>query len=296
METLCHHMEKRALNLDRIIDYCRREPLPGADAIARVLTAEYAEWLNSPPIDLVALADTFVHIVSTPDSAIGEACRQIAEAVMKWGGHPYHSVCHHAEVATNAMVIAEISARLNKPLGSHRRTLLLAASLAHDLHYDPTRAEAGPFQLEAISASALDGIAERCGVHPQDRAIMTALILATEPSFRSQLRSNSSGTGFPATLPDGLEPIARDPDVAELAPMLSDADLLSSAGLTRPWHHIQRLRFEQETGTSLSASADLEFLNSVVGPGFLSLGGRYFDGNLANLRAALTGAISQAST
>lgn len=282
----------RVLNLDRIIAYCRSEPLPGPDSIAIVLTAEYAQWLSSSAIDLVTLADAFNRGGTVFDSPICQACRQVAEAVMKWRGHPYHSVCHHAEVATNAMVIAEISARLNKPLPPHDRSMLLAASLAHDLYYDPSRADAEPFHLEAVSARALDAIAEQCGVHPQDRAIMTSLILATEPSFRSELRSQFNGRAFPKALPDGLEPIAARPDVTELAAMLSDADLLSSAGLTPQWHQIQTLRFEHETGSRLSPSADLEFLNSVVGPGFLSVGGRYFDTNLARLRAAITDAIS----
>jgi hypothetical protein len=279
------------LNLDRIIDCCRREPLPGPAAIAIVLTAEYAQWLNSSSIDLVALADAFNRSVTVSNTPICQACLQVAEAVMKWGGHPYHSVCHHAEVATNAMVIGEIAGRLNKPLHPHQRSLLLAASLAHDLYYDPSRTDAEPFQLEAASARALDGIAEQCRVHPQDRAILTSLILATEPSFRSELRLKFNGRVFPAKLPDGLEPIVTRPDITELAAMLSDADLLSSAGLTLQWHQIQTLRFEHETGSRLSPSADLQFLNSVVGPGFLSAGARHFDSNLANLRATITEAV-----
>jgi hypothetical protein len=185
------------------------------------------------------------------------------------------------------MLIAELDRWLGHPVDPHHAVLLLASALGHDLYYDRLTAPAPPFTLETKSARALAEIADRCGVAPGDRRALTCLVLATEPSFRACLRELLQGGCADRELPAWLLPITTEPILAVLAAILSDGDLLSSAGLTRQWHEVQVARLERERGRRMGAQDDAEFLDGIVGPGFLSPGGRYFEPNLARLRARL---------
>jgi hypothetical protein len=255
--------------------------------LARRLTAVYRQWDREESVDLVGLAQAFLDRLGQKDDPLCRTCLQAADAVARWGGHEFHSVLHHAEVATNTMLIAELERWLGQPLDSHHALLLLASALGHDLYYDRSAAPAPPFELETKSARAVGEIADRCGVEPGDRRVLTCLILATEPSFRGCLRELLRGGCPERELPTSLLPITTEPVLAVLAAVLSDGDLLSSAGLTRQWHGVQVARLERERGKRMGARDDVEFLDGIVGPGFLSPGGRYFDPNLARLRARL---------
>jgi hypothetical protein len=275
-----------------LLERCHAVPLPSAASVARDLTAAYLQWSLRGDTGLVELADGFVRSVGASDTALGRACLLAADRTKAWGGHPYHSIYHHAEVATNVMVIAELGARLNRPVLGHGRLLLLASSLAHDLYYDPSLSGSERFHLERISARALDSIAELCGVGMEDRETLALLVLSTEPGFRSDLREILANYRSRQELPAVVEAVGRRPDLAELAAMLSDADLLSSVGLTRKWNRVQHRRLEQELGCRVSPLADSIFLETVVGPGFLSPGGQYFDGNLARIRQMICSAAT----
>ena len=72
-----------------------------------------------------------------------------------------------------------------------------------------------------------------------------------------------------------------------LAAILSDADLLSSAGLTPRWHQVQRGRLEREIGQRIPPAADLAWFDKMVGGHFLSMGGNHFTGNLRRIRGAV---------
>ena len=261
--------------------------IPEPALLAQRLTTVYRRWDRRQRIDLVALAEGFLHRLGSPDDPLGAACLAAAEAVERWGGHEYHSAHHHAEVATNVMLIAELGRWLRSGLDPHAALLLLASSLAHDLDYEPTPAPAARFDAEVRSARALLRIADDCGVASADQRMMSCLILATEPGFRGALRQLGGGVRLHESLPALLEPITVEPILVALASILSDGDLLSSAGLTQQWHQVQVSRLERETGRPIGAGDDMAFLERIVGPGFLSPGGRYFDPNLARLRAAL---------
>jgi hypothetical protein len=261
-------------------------PMAGPGLLARRLTAVYRRWDRQARLDLVALAHGFLDRLGQTETALGQTCLQAADAVARWGGHEFHSDRHHAEVATNTMVIIELAGRLGRPVDAHHALLLLASALGHDLYYEANAPS--PFHAEAKSARALGEIAEDCGVTVADRQTLSCLILATEPSFRRCLRALLDGTCPDRELPVQLAPITTEPVLAALASVLSDADLLSSAGLTPQWHDVQVARLERERGRRMGASDDTEFLNEIVGPGFLSPGGRYFDPNLARIRAGLS--------
>jgi len=253
--------------------------------IARRLTAVYRRWDQDEAIDLVAVARSLLDRLGDTDSSLACTCLRAADAVACWGGHEFHSARHHAEVATNTMLIAELARRLGQPISPHHGLLLLASALAHDLYYDAPPGPSSPFRAEARSAHALGEIAGRCGVLDEDRQALNCLVLATEPSFRQTLRSLMCGDCSCEALPGLLTPMSVRPALVQLACMLSDGDLLSSAGLTARWHDVQVARLERERGRRMDQKDNAEFLDRIVGPGFLSLGGRWFDTNLARIRA-----------
>ena len=285
-------MEALALDATDVLACCRAVPLPNAETISECLTAAYRRWDAQQDAGLVELARAFVDRLGAGHDPLGHTCLEVAEHVTQWGGHPYHSDRHHAEVATNTMVITSIARRRGEVIRARSALLALTASLAHDLYYDPAHTSTLPFERESVSAQALDRIAERCGVSKGDRQILNCLVLATYPGFRSDLREILAGRRARRPLPLLLSPIEQRPGIARLAAIVSDADLLSSVGLTERWHEVQRSRLEQEIGYRISAQEDATFIDAVVGARFLSPGAQYFDGNLARIGTAIREAVA----
>jgi hypothetical protein len=246
----------------------------------------YRHWAGSAGVDLPAITDGFLLRLHCHGEPIAETCLLTARAVERWGGHDYHSAHHHAEVATNAMVITEIARSFGQIVPPEQRALLLAGSLAHDLYYDPHAAGRPRFSAETHSAEALDKIASHCGVRGEERTMLTCLILATEPGFRSTLAKLLNGQEHEGLRPD-LDMLSSNPTLASLAGALSDADLLSSAGLTQEWHRTQLDRLQRELGRQITPEEDLQFLDTIVGENFLSPGSKVFSPNLASVREAV---------
>ncbi len=276
-----------------IQDVTRRK-IPDAARLGRRMTVLYASWQHGRPPDLAALAAGLLHRNAiAADGPVGRTCLGAAHAVAAWGGLPYHSATHHAEVAVNAMVMVELQARMGRPIGAHETSLLLAACLSHDLYYQPSVARER-FAAERVAADALDAIATEAGAGAADRAAMRALVVATEPRLR--LRAGGPlgaplapkaakllGTGTRRTGMKG----AVDPVLASLAAILSDADLLSSVGLTTEWYRVQETRLAQEAGRPAPPGESGRFFRDIVGPDFLSAPGRAFSANLAAIRQAV---------
>ena len=245
------------------------------------MTALYRVWAGRGGVDLPGLATCLLESLGVGPDPLAATCHALAAAVMRWGGLPYHSALHHAEVATNAAVLAGLAAWAGQPLPGRRRALLLAACLGHDYLYRPGGAR---FAAEAASAEAADAVARRCGCGEADRNDLRRLILLTEPGCR---RGLSGSAPAPDLLPPDLLPSDPvPPDLVSLAATLSDADLLSTAGLTWRWSRMQQERLGRELGRTLTPAENLAFLEGIVGPGFLSPGGRAFDPNLRRITAA----------
>jgi hypothetical protein len=254
------------------------------------MAALYRCWDGRRPVDLVALAADLLG----DGGRVDQACRHVADVVARWGGHPYHSAQHHAEVATNAAVLADIMHRMGRPLPPARRAVMLAAALSHDLNYEPGPPRAR-FTAEREAAEAMDAIAGRFGLAQADRDDIRVLILATEPGFRPRLARLRRAPGASAELPAFLEPLATRPELAELAAILSDADLLSSSGLTLRWRRVQRGRLERELGHRIPPADDLAFFDRIVADGYLSLGGQHFTPNLLRIRQAVRDEVAKGS-
>jgi hypothetical protein len=263
-----------------------KPPLPDAARLGRRMATLYATWQRGHLPDMDALAVVLLHRNGIPpDSALARTCRAAAAAVAAWGGLPYHSARHHAEVATNAMVMVELSDRQGHTLGRRATALLLAACLSHDLHYSPSVARKR-FAAERASADALDTMARDAGCDGADRDAMRALILATEPGLR--LRPGGPlGQPLDPTVARLLQGAAVDPALAGLGAILSDADLLSSVGLTPAWYRVQEDRLQREAGRPSAPDEAERFFRDIVGPDFLSEPGRVFSANLAAIRRAI---------
>ena len=255
-------------------------PVADAVCLGRRMAALYRRWDGREPVDLVALARCLVG----PLDELGRACVHVAGVVARWGGHAYHSARHHAEVATNAAVLVELGGRMGHRLPPRRRALLLAAALSHDLDYQPPGQPRARFAAEMVSAAAMDGIAAQLGLVENDRDAIRTLILATEPGFRPQLAALRRLPRSTAQLPAPVAALAMRPELAELAAILSDADLLSSSGLTLRWRQVQLARLERELGHRIPPAADLTFFDRIVADGYLSPGGRHFTANLLRIR------------
>jgi hypothetical protein len=259
---------------------------PTATRLGRRMAALYATWQGGGLPDLAALATGMLRrngIVA--DTPVARTCVAAASAVAAWGGLPYHSATHHAEVTTNAMVLVELARRRGQIIDRHATALLLAACLSHDIYYSPRVARVR-FAAENASAEALDAIAAACGCDAADRQAMRALVIATEPMLRLR-------PGGPLGAP--LEPRAArllgctsvDPNLAMLATLLSDADMLSSVGLTVGWYRVQEMRLEQEADRPAELGDSERFFSDIVGPDFLSDAGRVFSANLATIRRSV---------
>jgi hypothetical protein len=257
--------------------------LPDPARLGRRIAALYESWQDGAMPDMPALACALLrrHGIAI-DSPLARICIGAAGAVTAWGGLPYHSALHHAEVATNAMVLVELADRLGQKVDAHATALLLAACLSHDLHYQASVARER-FAAESVSAAALDQIAAACGCGDADRQALRALVIATEPGLRLR---NGGPLGLPLD-PTAARLLGRqavEPELAALAAILSDADLLSSVGLTLGWYRVQQSRLERETGRPYEPGESTQFFTEIVGPDFLSAPGRVLSANLAAIR------------
>jgi hypothetical protein len=213
-------------------------------------------------------------------SALGRTALEAGARLLQWGGYPYHCALHHAEVATSAMVLAALGDAVLAPedLG-----LLLCASLAHDLEFDPALAASGRFVAEARAAAALEAIAAACRVAPAERQALRLLILATEPLARAGLRAwLRQGVPHPDARLRGL---GARPGLLALAAVLSDADLLPSSGLTTGWQVRQQDRLALEWARAVTPADRRHFFHTILGPDYLSPGGARFLPNLRRIRA-----------
>ncbi len=258
----------------------RTELPPDAAAIARLgarLTALYRCWRSGHVVTQVT--GELIAAAGLDDAApLARTARAIASALAGWPGYPYHCAAHHAEVATNALVLVRLAH------GQDGGGMLLCAALGHDLEFDPAQAATGRFAAEQHSAAATCAIAAAAGVAPEVCAALHLLILATEPLARAGLRTLLRHGTPPPEAP--LRALAGRPDLLATAALLSDADMLSSSGLSIAWTRTQERLLAQERGRPASAADRQHYFERIMGADYLSPGGMMFMPNLERIRAA----------
>lgn len=260
---------------------------PSPDRLARRIAALYRSWTR-PGFDLREVIDGYLAEIALPDtSLLKTVARRLAADLKQWEGHPYHSSLHHAEVANNAMVLAWLSAERGKALAPADVLLLLVAALGHDRDHDGTTNGDTPFRLETIAANAVDEICRAAGVDADARADLRLLILSTDATVRPKLHAlRDSVDPGSVDLPPALDVLRRSHRLFRLARLLSDADLMSSAALTKRWSLEQSARLSAEWRKPIDHACLSYFFDGMVGQDMLSKAGRFFSGNLRKIRAA----------
>lgn len=257
------------------------------DRLARRIAALYRSWTR-PGFDLRAVIDGYLGDIALPDDApLKAVARKLAVDLQQWQGHPYHSSLHHAEVANNAMVLAWLSAERGKALAPADVLLLLVAALGHDRDHDGTTNGNQPFRLETIAADAVDRVCAENGVDADTRADLRLLILSTDATVRLKLHAlREADDPHDVDLPPTLELLRGSHRLFRLVRLLSDADLMSSAALTKRWSMEQSARLAAEWQKPVDHACLAYFFDGMVGRDMLSKAGRFFSGNLRKIRAA----------
>ena len=259
----------------------------GPAEAGRVLASAHveAERTGRDRPGLLASAWAKVAAARAPCLRYVPAMSSVAAATEAWGGHPYHSAAHHAEVASNAMALASMSGLQDSPDGCRLACLLAVAALGHDLGYDPRDRHPVPFGREIASAAGVDRICAAAGLDAPDREAVSLMILATWPMARDDLRT--MGGGGTIGRAHRLGRLLSAPGILGAALLLSDADLLSSSGLTAARARCLETRLGEELGHPVSHGERLFFFDSIVGPGYVSRAGSFFDSNVAAVRSAV---------
>lgn len=201
----------------------------------------------------------------------------------------YHNSQHFLEVMLTALYLARI-ARLDP----RRTARVLTAALIHDFHHDGSRGALSPFRLELLALQEAQPYLRAAKVDDDESQRLQALVLATDPSagvpFARACWAHHAGSGpvpLPApALPPPLGRLLVEPDLAQEAVLLAEADVLPSIGMTR--EHADRLqsRLALEWDTALSDVDKLQFIERTLAKITVA---SFFVPNIEALRQAYLG-------
>lgn len=179
----------------------------------------------------------------------------------------YHNSQHFLEVMLSALYLA----RLHR-LPPRRTARVVTAGLMHDFHHDGSRGSLAPFRLELLAASQALPYLRAAGVDDEECLRLEALVLATDPTtgvpFAHRCWAGHTASGPVAALapalPAQLGQLLAEPDLAQEAVLLAEADVLPSIGLTLT--HSQQLqhRLAHEWGVTPSHDDKLQFIDRMI--------------------------------
>lgn len=238
--------------------------------------------------------ETERQLVADADLALAAAARAIAQAIDADGclqdRQPYHSRQHFCEVMLTVSVLCQLHR-----LPSRSAQLLLLAALVHDFEHDgkPNL----DFRLELGSIARATPHLVVAGVDAETRLRLTALVLATEPhagvrAARRAQRFHATRTVVPFACdePPELRLLEQDEELARLAMLLCEADVLPSVGLTLA--HALRLQhlLAREWGRELGPDDKRAFIDDVLAAGVI---GPFFLPNVSAIRQALAPCVAR---
>ena len=208
--------------------------LPGVEA-------RFTELRRQPADIACALAEAF-RWAGGSEPALVAAGRALAEAAEQ-PALPYHNR-HHVAEAVLAMGWLVGTARSLGQLPGRLAALGVVAMTGHDLGHDGSPNSGG--RLEAQAAARTEAASAAAGVKEADRAVLRAVILATDPE---QVGSNAARAN--GELPPG--PLG--PAVDRLCAMANEADVLASLLPELGWELADALAEEQGGHVSPSPSS-----------------------------------------
>jgi hypothetical protein len=179
----------------------------------------------------------------------------------------YHNGQHFLEVMLSALYLTRL-ARLNP----RRTARVVTAALMHDFHHDGSRGAWSPFRLELLAAQEALPYLRAAKVDDDECLRLQTLVLATDPSTGVPFaracwarHAASEPVTLPATtLPPPLERLLVEPDLAQEAVLLAEADVLPSIGLTLEHAEQLQSRLAIEWGITLSRDDKLQFIDRMV--------------------------------
>lgn len=260
-----------------------------AEGTAEALTALMTRVAAMPLKLSVTWKSTAGGIVSNGpgDPAITRAGTRIAQwtdqHAIQADRHAYHNRQHVCEV----MLVAAFLGRLHRLAASELQLLLLAV-LIHDLDH-PGQPERH-FASERRSILRARPFLQGAMIQPVAQAQLAALVLATEPTegvrYARACLEEPAGAGLlpPPTAAPELQLLRADNNLARLAGLLCEADILPSVGLTPAYALALHARLAAEWGRALALSDKLNFVERTLAMGTV---GDFFKPNVHRLRQAL---------
>ena len=206
-----------------------------------------------------------------PDAAIVRAAVTLAAEIDAGVGdgraNAYHNAQHYCEVMLSALYLSA-----HAGMTPVERARMVAAALAHDFHHDGRTSIGMPFRLERLAAQAAMPYFEMAGVPSDERARVSALILATETTvgvpFARKLHAHFTKgepkPESPANEPD-LAILSGDAALTRQAVLLAEADLLPSVGLTVFYGELTQANLSREWNRPLTAVDKVFFLEKIFG-------------------------------
>lgn len=259
-----------------------------ADRVAAELVALFQHI--EPLADKVQWVDRQLAADLHGDAALTRACAAVAAAIdaepATFDRHGYHNRQHFCEVALTAYALC----RLNR-LATQTTQFVLLAALVHDVVHEG-RPQA-TFVQERASVNRVRPLLLAAGVTPAQVDRLMAMVLATDPAGGTAFMSaccHGAPPAPPADAPE-LAALAHDAQLAELARLLCEADVLPSIGLDLA--HGMRLqdRLAREWQRPLHAQDKLAFIDSVLQQGYI---GPFFLPSVHATRAAALAALLHA--
>lgn len=208
------------------------------------------------------------------DAALERACAAVAATIdaqpAKFDRHSYHNRQHFCEVALTAHGLAQLHG-----LPTHAAQFVLLAALIHDVVHEGRPHTA--FVQERASVDSMRPLLLAAGLtaHQVDR--LRVLVLATDPvggtTFTSACCQAHAGNAPmpsqpPVSAPE-LAMLTSDGQLAQLARLLCEADVLPSVGLDPAHALCVQERLAREWQRPLDRHDKLAFLDSVLHRGYI---------------------------
>jgi hypothetical protein len=225
------------------------------------------------------------------DPALERACAAVAATIdaqpATFDRHGYHNRQHFCEVALTAYGLC----LLNR-LGAESTQLVVLAALIHDVVHEGRPHPA--FVQERASVESMRLLLAAAGLDAAQMGRLMVLVLATDPGVGTAFMSaacqaHAGGEDRPLAVPAAapeLAALAVDSELAQLARILCEADVLPSIGLDAA--HAMRVqeRLAREWRRPLGKRDKLAFLDTVLQQGYI---GAFFLPCVHATRAALSG-------
>ncbi|WP_162245867.1 MULTISPECIES: 3',5'-cyclic nucleotide phosphodiesterase [unclassified Roseateles] len=227
------------------------------------------------------------------DPALARAGAAVAAAIDAqpdtFDRHSYHNRQHFCEVALTAYGLC-LLARLS----TQATQLVVLAALVHDAVHEG-RPQAA-FVQERASVDSLRALLAAAGLAAAQTDCLMVLVLATETGggtayMSAVCQAHAGRAAMPLAAPAGapeLAALVTDPELAQLARILCEADVLPSIGLDDGHALRMQERLAREWGRPLGPRDKLAFMDGVLQQGYI---GGFFLPCVRAMHAALAGGL-----